>query len=237
MRSLSLIAVLVLAGCSGTSDAAEPAGSTTTRTFALSDFRAIALGGSDDVDVRVGTGFSVRAQGPASDLAQLRIVRDGETLRIDRKPRLVIGWVSTRGVKVFVTMPQIVAAEIGGSGTMTIDRVEGSSFTAATTGSGNLQIAALATSQAVLATRGSGTIAAKGSIDRIAAKVSGSGEIAGRGLKVRDAVVSVAGSGGLRLDVSGAATGSLTGSGDIDLGRPARCTISKAGSGEVRCGG
>ncbi len=239
MRSLSLIAVLALAGCSNTSDAAEPAGAGTTRTFAISDFSAVSLIGSDDVDVRVGTGFSVRAEGPRIELDKLEITRVGDMLKVGRKKNLAgFSWSGGgRGVKVFVTMPRIVAAKIAGSGDLAIDRVEGQRFGGEAAGSGNLTIGALSVPEARLSVAGSGDIAAKGRVERLMIDVAGSGNVSARGVTARSATVSLAGSGDISAEVAGPASVSLIGSGDVDLGPQARCTISKTGSGTVRCGG
>lgn len=206
------------------------------RPFPLTDFTSVALLGSDDVDIRVGPAFSVRAVGPVSELDQLRITRDGTTLRVERKPTTGFGWGSHRGVKVFVTMPRIVGAEVRGSGDMAIDRIQGSSFSGSASGSGDFTIGLLGTSQARLANRGSGDIKVAGTVDRLAADVASSGSIEARGLHARNATVSVAGSGDMSATVDGQATVSLSGSGDVDLGGRARCTISKSGSGDVTCG-
>ena len=237
-RLIATIVVLAVpvAACSSNASADNHA-PRTTQSFQVSGFTGVNLAGSDDVDVRVGTGFSVRAEGPAAELARMRIVREGDTLRVDRKPNTGLGWTDNRGVKVFVTMPRIVAAEIRGSGNMTVDRIEGVGFDGVVTGSGNLKIAALATTQAKLSARGSGDISAAGTVDRLAVDLTGSGDIAARGLKARGAAVSLRGSGDIDVAVVGSASVALAGSGDVDLGSQARCTINKSGSGDVRCGG
>jgi hypothetical protein len=243
MRIITLLAVLPLTACSFHSDAAPPgaaaSGTGTTRSFAVGDFTGVSLRGSDDVDVRVGTGFSVRAEGPSAELDKLEIVRVGDTLRIGRKNRSGFSWGGgdRDGVKVFVTMPRIVAADIAGSGNMAVDRVEGQSFDGSSAGSGNLAIAALSVPRAKLSIAGSGDIAAKGSVDRLTVDVAGSGNVAASGLTARGASVSIAGSGDVRADVTGAADVSMVGSGNVDLGKHAQCKTSKIGSGEVHCGG
>ncbi len=242
MRILPFLVAVPLAACSFHSDASPPgggdAGPSTTRSFAVADFTDVALRGSDDVDVRVGTGFSVRATGPRSELDKLEIERVGNTLRVGRKKTLGgFGWSGKQDrVKVFVTMPRIVAAQIAGSGNMAIDRVAGARFDADAAGSGDLSIGALVVPQAKLAVAGSGNITAKGSVERLAIDVAGSGNVAARGLKARGATVSVAGSGDVTADVSGDARVSMVGSGNVDLGPAAHCATSKIGSGEVRCG-
>jgi len=241
MRALVLFAILPLMGCSLDSDASEPgaggSGSGTSRTFAVADFTALSLRSSDDVDVRVGTGFSVRAEGPRAELDKLKIERVGATLRIGRKDGNGFSWGSTDAVKVFVTMPRVAAAAIAGSGDMTIDRVEGQRFDGDTAGSGNLDVALLGVREAKLSIAGSGDMTLKGTADRLTVSIAGSGDIDASGVKANGASVSVMGSGGVRANVTGAATVSVVGSGDVDLGTGAKCAISKIGSGEVKCGG
>ena len=241
MRALPLLLVLPLAACSFGGDdggsGVAGSGSGATRTFAVADFTGIALRGSDDVDVRVGTGFSVRAEGPSAELDRLKIERVGDTLRIGRRNRTGFSWGSSDSVKVFVTMPRIAAATIAGSGDMTIDRVEGQRFDGDTAGSGDLNVAMLAVREAKLSIAGSGGMALKGSADRLTVDIAGSGDVDAAGLKANGATVSVMGSGGVSADVTGAATVSVMGSGDVDLGKGAKCATSKMGSGEVKCGG
>jgi hypothetical protein len=241
MRALMLVLIVPLAACSVDSDASRPgvagSGSGTTRTFAVADFTALSLRGSDDVDVRVGTGFSVRAEGPSKELDKLKIERVGDTLRIGRKNRNGFSWGSSDDVKVFVTMPRIAAATIAGSGDMAIDRVEGERFVGDTAGSGGLNIAMLGVREAKLSMAGSGNMTLKGSAERLTIDIAGSGDIDASGVKATAAAVAVMGSGGVRADVTGTATVSVMGSGDVDLGKGAKCSISKMGSGEVTCGG
>jgi hypothetical protein len=236
MRILPLLAVLPLAACSVSSDAAPPVAGT-TRSFAIRDFSAVSLRGSDNVEVRVGSAFSVRATGPSAELDLLEITRVGDTLRIGRKNRSS-GWGggSHQNVTVFVTMPRIAAAEVAGSGNMAVDRVEGQSFDGSAAGSGNLAIATLRVPRAKLSIAGSGDIAATGSVARLTVDLAGSGNVRASGLTARAASISLAGSGNVRADVTGPADVSMVGSGDVDLGRGAQCKVSKMGSGDVHCG-
>lgn len=239
---IPLLLAVPLAACSFQSGASEPGvpgtGTGSARTFAVDGFTAVALRGSDDVDVRAGTGFSVRAVGPSAELDTLAIARVGDTLRIGRKNG-GFGWSggSHRDVKVHVTLPRVTAASIAGSGNMTIDRVEGQAFEAADAGSGDLNIAILAAQQAKFSLAGSGSVQVVGKVDRLTVSLAGSGDFTAPGLKASSAKVSLAGSGDVRADVTGPASVSSAGSGDIDLGTGARCSTSKVGSGAVHCGG
>jgi hypothetical protein len=75
MRAILLLPALLLtaaplAACSIYEEdgniGATADGTGSARTFAIADFSGVALRGSDDVDVRVGPAFSVRAEGPSS---------------------------------------------------------------------------------------------------------------------------------------------------------------------------
>ncbi len=233
MRTMVLAALLPLMACGNSDDDAAgiPArGTGTVRTFEARDFSAVNLGGSDDVEVRVGGDFAVRAEGDPHILDRLKITRDGNALGISRR-----GSSAPGQARVFVTLPAIGAASIGGSGDMTIDRVTGGSFRARIAGSGNMTLAQVATQD--LAIAGSGSVAARGTTQRLSAKVAGSGGVDAPGLIARTAEVSTVGSGGIRATVKGNANVSSVGSGDVDLGGEATCRVRKAGSGDVRCGG
>ncbi len=237
MNAFPLLILVPLAACSVGADTSGPgvpgSGSGTTRTYAVSDFSALSLRGSDDVDVRVGTGFSVRAEGPSKELDKLKIERVGDTLRIGRNG---FSWGSSENVTVYVTMPRIVGTTIAGSGNMTVDRVEGQHFTIDAAGSGNLNVAMLAVREAKVSMAGSGDVALKGSADRLTVDIAGSGDVDAAGVKATGAAVNVLGSGSVRAEVNGQASVSMMGSGDVDLGKGATCSISKMGSGEVKCG-
>ena len=237
MRMVVLLMMAPLAACSASArEGSADAGPSASRSFAVSDFTGVDLRGSDDVEVKIASSFSVRAEGPQKVLDRLEIERDGDTLRIGRKSDGMWHWGNDRGARIFVTMPRIASAKLAGSGDMTIGRVEGQSFSASTTGSGNIRIATLTVPSVSLSVAGSGDIDASGQGDKVDINIAGSGEVQARGLKARSASVSIAGSGAAVADVAGPATVSIMGSGDVDLGPGATCRTTKMGSGDVRCG-
>lgn len=241
MRSLMLLAAIPLVACSfhsGDNDSqpgVPASGQGTSRTYQVAGFTGVALKGSDDADVRVGQAFSVRAEGPSDRLDDLKIVKDGDTLKISRKSNHM-SWGGGRDVKVFVTMPAIRSASIAGSGNMTVDRVEGGGFDGSTAGSGDLSIGQMQVDQVKLSIAGSGNIAASGAAKQASLSIAGSGGIDAGGLTASQADVSVAGSGDVKATVNGHAKVSMMGSGDVDLGGGATCDVSKMGSGTVTCG-
>lgn len=241
MRNLILLALLPLAACGNAGDddgqPGVPAqGSGATRTYAVSDFTAISLRGSDDVDVRVGPGFTIRAEGDPKVLDRLKIEKVGDTLRVGRISSSGINWGDHGHAKIFVTMPRIAEANVAGSGDMSVDRVEGAHFEGNTAGSGDLAVKLLTVDQAKLAIAGSGTISVAGTAKTLNLSIAGSGDVHGDELRASSADISIAGSGSVRAKVEGSAKVSMMGSGDVDLGGAARCQVSKMGSGTVRCG-
>ncbi|WP_322964916.1 head GIN domain-containing protein [Sphingomonas fuzhouensis] len=236
---LGLIALAMpTAACSFESDARGreiPAqGSGDARSYAARDFTAVSSSGSDPVDVRVGGAFSVRAEGAAADLDQLRIARDGDTLLIGTKKGM--HWGSRRNVRVLVTLPRLTQAGVAGSGRMRIDRVEGASFKGGIAGSGDLTIGTMRVGQADLGVAGSGSVSASGTADALKVGIAGSGNVLATGLHAKRAEVGISGSGRVAVQVDGPAKVGLSGSGDADLGPNSVCTVHKAGSGTARCG-
>jgi hypothetical protein len=240
MRPLSLLLALPIMACSAgnaaSGETVEARGTGPSRDYDVAGFTQVDLRGSDDVDVRVGPAFSVRAQGPGDELDKLQIDRSGDTLRIGRKKNFGMSWNSGPGVKVFVTMPRLSGAAVSGSGDMTVDRVEGERFAGEVAGSGSLSIGAIRVGDAALSVAGSGDVIGAGSAGTLRMEIAGSGDIDARQLTAAQARVSIAGSGNARATVNGPAKISIAGSGDVELGGSPRCSTSTVGSGEVRCG-
>lgn len=238
-----LAVVLPLTACHGHGFGADGtpgiqgSGSGDTRSYPVADFTGVDLRGSDDVEVKTGGAFAVRAEGPSAELDKLKITRSGDTLRVGRIDDGGFHWNSGRHkVKVFVTLPRLAAASIAGSGDMSVDKVEGASFSGSTAGSGNLDIAAVTADNIDLSITGSGDMRLKGAAKQLRIDIAGSGGVDAAGLKAQGAKVAIAGSGNARADVAGPASVSVMGSGDVDLGAGAKCSTSKMGSGEVHCG-
>lgn len=240
MRIPAILLALPLAACSAgdaqAGETVEARGRGPSRSYDAAGFTAVSLRGADDVDVRVGPGFSVRAQGPEDELDRLEIAREGDALVVRRKPGGGWSWGKSEGVKVFVTMPGIAAATVAGSGDMAVDRVGGPRFKASVAGSGNLSLGDMRVEEAELSVAGSGDLTGAGRARRLRVNLAGSGDVDARQLAASEAAVSLAGSGDVRATVNGPANVSLVGSGDMELGGNPRCTTSKRGSGDVRCG-
>lgn len=232
MRQMLFVPIMLFATY-GHADAAPPAAA---RGFALSGFDRVVLRGPDDVTVRVGPGFAVRAAGPQAELDRLDISVVGGELRVGR---LRGGWggrsYDDGGVTVTVTLPTLRGVSVAGSGNMRVDRATAPRFQAAVAGSGDLEIGALRARAAKLDVAGSGDLAVAGMATQLDISVAGSGDIDAARLASSALTVSVAGSGDVRAATSGRAAISIVGSGDVEVRGTRNCTVSTRGSGEARC--
>ncbi len=200
-------------------------------------FDTVSLGGGARVVVRTGSAFAVRAEGPAAAFDNFRVAQRGRTLEIGRRYDNRGDRALDNRITVHVTLPALVAASVGGSGSIDADRAGGAGFSGSVGGSGALHIGRLDAQRAQLSLGGSGEITAAGNVGALSASVGGSGRLAAPNLRAARADVSIGGSGSIRAAVAGRASVSMAGSGTVDLGPQARCRVSKVGSGTVRCGG
>jgi hypothetical protein len=201
-------------------------------------FDSISLGGSQNVIVTVGGAPSVRVEGDSDLLDRLEIAVRGSDLHIGYKKDSGWSWGFShdrKPVTVYISVPSLKGAAIGGSGDIRIDKVQGGDFAGSIGGSGDMQIGAMKVGQANFNIAGSGDIRAAGSADSADMSIAGSGGIDAGGLQARTAKVSVVGSGDVRAHATESADVSVMGSGDVDLAGGAKCAVHKMGSGDVRC--
>ncbi|SEN52664.1 Putative auto-transporter adhesin, head GIN domain [Sphingomonas gellani] len=232
------LATLSITACSaksisGGSDV-PATGSGGERRFAVSGFDEVGLSTSADVDIRVGPDFSVVATGAPAALDKLRVRKSGNT--VDLGQERGVSWSRGDTLHITITMPRIKGASIGGSGSISVDRVAGDSFDGNIGGSGRLSLAQVNVTTASFAVGGSGAIDAAGHARRTEVSIGGSGKVRNSGLVAEDADITIAGAGDVQVNATRAASVSLVGSGDVTVTGGAKCKVSKMGSGKVRCG-
>lgn len=206
-------------------------------TYEVTPFAEIAIVGPQDVVVSRGETFGVRSEGSPEALAQLEaVVEDGKLLI---RPKQGFGggfnWGRLAAATVYVSLPQLDAVALAGSGDVRIDRIEGPRFTGTVAGSGELAIDAMQVDEADFSIGGSGNLVAAGTARETRVSIGGSGEFQAEDLRSQTASVSIGGSGDVALHVEGEARVSIAGSGDVDISGPARCSVTRMGSGNVSC--
>ena len=209
-------------------------GSGGERSWAVRDFDRVALGGAGDVDVKVGPTFSVIATGTPEALDKIVVERDGSSLKLGRKRGM--NWSKTDKVSFRVTMPRIVGADIGGSGSIVIDRVPGGSFSGNIGGSGRLDVRGMAVDTAEFAIGGSGDVTAAGQARKVEVSIGGSGQVRAQPLRAETGEITIAGAGNVNATIARTAEVTIMGSGNVNIGGGAKCKVTKMGGGRVNCG-
>lgn len=238
---LLALAAVPVAACSyswgddGGGDGVAPSGSGDTRHYPVTGFSKIGLGGGGDVEVRVGPAYSVTATGDPATLDRIKVERDGETLELGWKKG--VSWNGSRGkVRYLVTMPRIAEASIGGSGSITVDRVEGQAFEGNIGGSGRLDVRGLKVDKTSFSIGGSGNVAAAGTTRDLDVSIGGSGKLLLQPLAAETADLTIAGAGDIQATVRRRAEVTILGSGNVTVTGGAKCEVTKMGAGRVNCG-
>ncbi|MDZ3833569.1 MAG: head GIN domain-containing protein [Sphingopyxis sp.] len=246
MIALPVVLSTTVSGCDGAvslgdgrseAGSSAEAGAVGSRSYGFKDFVGVEVTGPDDVTIRQGDAFSIKASGSEAELEQLEIELVGDRLSIGRKSeRFNASRVRSQGVKIAITMPRVTKLTLTGSGEVDADVVEGEAVSAVLTGSGDLKIGKLVGKNAAISLTGSGDLAvASGNVDQAQYKLSGSGDITASGLSATALDLSITGSGSAEAHATGAADVTILGSGDAMLTGGASCSTRTLGSGEVSC--
>lgn len=204
-----------------------------TRDWPASGFDKVDLRAAANVTILTGPRFAVHAEGDPRLLDRL-------TANV-RQDTLSLGWqdhdthIHGQSPHISITMPRLAGAALSGAGAMTVDRVEGSNFSAEVGGAGTIRIATLHTERATLTMGGTGEIVVTGTTGQLDAQVSGVGSIDAGGLAARAGRLGMSGTGQIRARIDGPADVALSGLGHVDVAGHPRCTIHKSGLGSVRC--
>jgi hypothetical protein len=218
----------------------EGGGPTVSRNYQVGAFDQIEIAGSYEVQVRTGANPSVSARGPQHTIEHLVVeVRDGKlTVHPEGHRGLFhFGWGGRNDkVEMTVTVPQLKAATIAGSGDVHVDRVQGDRFDGTIAGSGSLGVDAVDVQALKFSIAGSGDAkAASGKAVSAEYEIAGSGGVEAGGVAAQNLKVSIAGSGDVSANATGAADVSIMGSGNVTVTGGAKCNVSKAGSGKANC--
>ena len=237
----SIAAALVAASAATSACGAhnDGGGPTVSRNYQVGNFQQIEVAGPYDVTVRTGANPGVSATGGQKLLDRTIVVVQGDKLVIHPQEHHAFSLFSfgTHGsAKFTVTVPQLSAATIAGSGDLHVDHVRAASFVGSVAGSGGLELDTVEVQSLKLSVGGSGDAKARGGkAQSIDYSIGGSGDIEAGDVQALNATVSVAGSGNVKANATGTADVNVVGSGDVEVSGGAHCNVSKAGSGDVHC--
>jgi len=184
-----------------------------------------------DVQVAQGESQSVTVSIDSNLLHLVDTRVSGDTLYIDLHDQVDR---TVDGPHVRITMPELRAAKLAGSGSMTLAFDEPASpLDLYLSGSGSLRFSG--TTAALGANlSGSGDMRLDGTTSDVEASLSGSGSIRGQQLTTTSASIDLSGSGDISATVQDSVKVSLSGSGHIDLyGGASIDDYRNTGSGEI----
>ena len=204
------------------------------QTRDVADFDRVGLYGPMDVEISVGSRQSVKV------IADSRYIDDVETEVEDGRLKIKLEdhrgnyYRNIKEMRVVITMPELTAASLYGSGDMDIENAKADDFEFDLKGSGDATLKDFEVSKMSLELAGSGDIHSEGSCKDFEVSLRGSGDISARSFKCDSVAVNVRGSGDVAVFASESADVSVRGSGDVDVyGGPDKFNRSIRGSGDV----
>ena len=212
-------------------------GDTSTKTYALRDFSAVASFTSADVFVEEGP-WSVTAIGDPKQLERLEVNVEKGVLKITMKKDKRSNYNTWQALKLEVYMPQVTRLEQQGSGDIKVGDLSGGKSLALTAmgsgdivlksvkslaeltllvqGSGDINcLSAIISGHTSATVLGSGDVKASGSTGTLEVMVQGSGNVDLSGMKSQSGNVSVLGSGDVIVNCTGPLEQLIHGSGTI----------------------
>jgi hypothetical protein len=165
----------------------------------LPPFTEISLRINGDIHLTQGDGQSVEIKAKSSTINKLITeVKDRKlVIRFSATDSWFKNWNPGK-VDIFITIPQIDALSVSGSGSiLSDDEISSRILDLAVSGSGDIRLTDLSTEKVSAAISGSGDIYLEGSdtADALDAAISGSGDIKASGLKAKNVNVKISGSG------------------------------------------
>ncbi|MEM6476063.1 MAG: head GIN domain-containing protein [Pseudomonadota bacterium] len=193
------------------------------------------VAGSDKVIVTESDTFTVTVEGDDEAAERVRFVRDGNLIGVTRESGdWGSDWGSSGSAVVRIGMPAPSEIVLGGSGEVEAETIA-SKAEAIIGGSGSMSIARVEAENLEITIGGSGSMKAAGSAKALDLTIGGSGSANLGDLTADNAEISIGGSGSVSLMSDGKVNASIGGSGSIDVTGSAECTLDSFGSGSLNC--
>lgn len=209
-------------------------GNVVTETRTTSDYDAIKISGSFDVDLVAGQEGKIILKGEENLLSAIKVEVEDNVLKVYVERNSNIR--PSIGKKIQVTIPfdKISEVNLSGSGNIQSKNViKNDKFLAKLSGSGNFNLA-VDSNNLELNLSGSGNVRLKGNANNFTTKLSGSGDIDTTELQSKIVDVNVSGSGNSKINCKESLTARVSGSGNIKYtGNPEKRDVKVSGSGNI----
>ena len=200
-----------------------------------SGFTGVSFGLAGNLYIKTGSGFDVTLEGNAGYLDDVEtFVRDGRLIiRHERNFRFNF---NNEKVNVYITMPEVDALSISGSGKAVVENgLKSDRMNLSVSGSGRIEIPSLTADDMKCSISGSGDIAINGGkIGRADLSISGSGSYSGEDAEIEEFDAGISGSGNCSCYVTESLSASISGSGNVVYSGSPRINVRSSGSGRVR---
>lgn len=234
MKNLLIPAVILgfaalLASCDEGGPCLKGEGSVETRTLEVDSFEEVHVSGNPRVFIKKGEQQRVEVKGQANVLDELETEVNGGAWDVTFRRCLR----DHEPVEVYITVPELTSASVGGSGYLELQDVfESEDFDASVSGSGDMKLQ-LDTDHLTSRISGSGTITAAGEANRHDLSISGSGNNNSFELRSEEAEVDISGSGQAEVNVRRTLEVDISGSGRVHHKGNPRVNADVSGSGKV----
>jgi hypothetical protein len=170
---------------------------------------------SADVFLSQGDHQSVEVEADKASMEYIETETHGNALVVKNREG---HWHNLGRIRIYITMPDITAIELSGSGTVESQTpIKSSELQIMLSGSGNVKISSLLAPVLKVNITGSGDIFLTGENDQaeMDATITGSGSIKADEMRVANATVHITGSGSARVNVLKELETDITGSGSV----------------------
>lgn len=216
----------------GSGERVQGSGKIVKQNREVGHFTSLTIGIGADVEIRQGNTEGVIVEADDNLQPLIETVVENGTLRI--RPAKKNLSLESRNMKVIVMARTLERMSIGGSGSVTADKLRGENLTIDIGGSGSFSIGQLDSESLAVALGGSGSLKAAGNTERLQVSIGGSGRVQVGQLQARDAVISIGGSGQATVWAKKSLSLSVAGSGDINYYGDPQISKSIMGSGSIK---
>jgi hypothetical protein len=213
---------------------AAPANAT-TRNFGITGFSKIRVDGPYKVSLRTGVAPFANASGSALALDGLTIEVRDDTLIVHNN---LDSWSGYPGkdvgpVEISLGTHELSAAWLNGSGSLSINHVQGLKFGLSVQGSGSADIAQAAVDQFNVSVLGTASARLAGHAGMVTAVIRGISTLDASALSTRDATLGADGAATIAADISGTVKVDASGPATVKLTGGPACILQVSGSASV----
>ena len=200
------------------------------------NYNGVAVSGSINAVVTLGSQESVRLEGDADAIAELITELKGGILIIRPKTKWNEWGRKFKSAKItaYITAKKLSSVTVSGSGRLEVKgNVDTNDLSATVSGSGNISVAANTKSFTGVIS-GSGNIHASGKSNATTVTIGGSGNFDGKGLTTETLSTQISGSGSVYITANKSIEAVISGSGTVNYSGNASVEKTVSGSGSVR---